>query len=81
LVVEEWGAPLGIAVWKVFTVKTGSWTGPPRENRAPKVGMSSTAFGVRAYGPLSGHLETAAALDVDRGAWFGHGVVHLSVEG
>ena len=28
-------------------VRTGSWTGPPREKRAPRVGISSTVFGVR----------------------------------
>ena len=29
-------------------VRTGSWTGPPRGKRAPRVGISSTVFGVRA---------------------------------
>jgi len=29
-------------------VRTGSWTGPPRGNRAPRVEISSTVFGVRA---------------------------------
>ena len=28
--------------------RTGSWTGPPRGERAPRVGISSTVFGVRA---------------------------------
>jgi len=28
-------------------VRTGSWTGPPRRERASKVGIRSTAFGVR----------------------------------
>jgi hypothetical protein len=28
-------------------VRTGSWTGPPRGERAPRVGISSTVFGVR----------------------------------
>ena len=28
-------------------VRTGSGTGPPREKRAPRVGISSTVFGVR----------------------------------
>ena len=27
------------------TVRTGSWTGPPRGKRAPRVGMSSAVFG------------------------------------
>ena len=27
-------------------VRTGSWTGPPRGKRAPRVGISSTIFGV-----------------------------------
>ena len=30
-------------------MRTGSWTGPPREERAPRVGNSLTVFGVRAY--------------------------------
>jgi len=30
-------------------VRTGSWTGPPRGKRAPRVGISSPVFGVRAY--------------------------------
>ena len=29
-------------------VRTRSWTGPPREKKAPRVGISSTVFGVRA---------------------------------
>ena len=28
-------------------LRTGSWTGPPRGKRAPRVGISSTVFGVR----------------------------------
>jgi len=28
-------------------VRTGSWTGPPRGERAPRTGISSTVFGVR----------------------------------
>ena len=28
-------------------VRTGSWTGPPLGKRAPRVGISSTVFGVR----------------------------------
>ena len=28
-------------------MRTGSWTGPPRGERAPRVGTSSTVFGVR----------------------------------
>ena len=27
-------------------VMIGSWTGPPREERAPRVGISSTVFGI-----------------------------------
>jgi len=41
--------------WDVFNescawngVRTGSWTGPPRGKRAPRIGISSTVFGVRA---------------------------------
>jgi len=33
------------------TVRTGSWTGPPRGERAPRVGISSTVFGVRGETP------------------------------
>jgi len=29
-------------------VRTGSWAGPPRGKKAPRVGISSTVFGVRA---------------------------------
>ena len=29
-------------------VRTGSWTGPPRGKRAPRIEISSTVFGVRA---------------------------------
>ena len=34
-------------------MRTGSGEGPPRRGRAPRVGISSTVFGVRAEGPLS----------------------------
>ena len=32
-------------------VRTGSWTGPPRGERAPRVRISSTVFGVRTLNP------------------------------
>ena len=32
----------------VTCVRTGAWTGPPRGERAPRVGISPTVFGVRA---------------------------------
>ena len=32
-------------------LRAGSWTGPPRGERAPRAGISSTVFGVRASGP------------------------------
>jgi len=31
--------------WMFMAVRTGSWTGPPLGKRAPRVGISSTAFG------------------------------------
>ena len=33
--------------WRLNDMRTGSWTGPPRGERAPKVGISPTVFGVR----------------------------------
>ena len=33
-----------------LTIRTGSWMGPPRGGRAPRVGIGSTEFGVRAEG-------------------------------
>ena len=32
-------------------MRAGSWMGPPRGKRAPRIGISSTVFGVRAYPP------------------------------
>ena len=45
-------------------VGTGSWVGPPREERAPRVGISSTVFGVRGLKALilthtPGHQDVA----------------------
>ena len=36
-------------------VRTGSWTGPPRGKRAPRIGISSTVFGVRGVRALRDH--------------------------
>jgi hypothetical protein len=41
------GNPVGAA-----GVKTRSWTGPPRGERAPRVGIKLTVFGERAYGKV-----------------------------
>ena len=38
----------GCTQHSAHSVRTGSWTGPPRGKKAPRVGMSSTVFGVRA---------------------------------
>ena len=38
-------------------VRTGSWTVPPRGKWAPRVGISSTVFGVRAHGLRRGAVS------------------------
>ena len=54
------GRGLGLRVWCLggggsvvgtLGVRTGSWTGPPRGERAPRLGISSTVFGVRVIMP------------------------------
>ena len=40
-------------------MRTGSWTGPPRGERAPRVEISSTVFGVRACGTASDLADVA----------------------
>ena len=42
-------------------MRTGSWTGPPRGKRAPRVGISSTVFGVR-LGPGPHTTDTVSEL-------------------
>jgi len=39
-------------------VRTGSWTGPHRGERAPRVGISSTVFGVRGVRALMVRKES-----------------------
>ena len=40
-----------------LAVRTGSWTGPARWKRAPRVGMSSTVFGMRTFRPYGPELH------------------------
>ena len=49
---------------KIANARTGSWTGSPREKRAPRVGISSTVFGVRAQG-VRHNASGAGRLEID----------------
>ena len=43
---------LGCGPGRGWSAHLSGCTGPPRGKRAPRVGISSTVFGVRAYGPV-----------------------------
>ena len=48
-------------------VRTGSWTGPPRGKRAPRVAISSTVFGVRGVRALIFRKESCQQTEF--GGW------------
>jgi len=56
------------SLWR--SVRTGSWTGPPRVRRVPRLEISSTVFGVRTLHPAKPFCVRVSSLGF-RGLGFG----------